>query len=450
MIINFKRLQDLYTKEGARYAFEILTKELLNSELGIVRSVGVHSGDNGIECYLGNLDSKPTIFQCKYFPEAILDPQKQQIRESFQRISNNKDIDCEKWILCVPKDLSYDENKWFDEWKKKQTISIELYDESYLRGLLNKHVHVRDQYFQNTNVELLKQIIEVLSKINSGLETSLTKRKKPDLELGIIANNDEFFYNEMIIPVFVDYRKVFEENIKENNFISVDAVIKYIQKLGRSIDPKIEIEKLAIKLHESYNKSYEYYSNSMKQYSIKRSNLENENYIVFCVNNKGSVPASNVSVRIYFPENIDVEVIKFDKNQKTEKIEIPDLPNMDSLIKIELEDKIDQGFIYPFNVPVPTINANFDFLNISSKNPVRNKINYDSKKKIASFWLKRVSHGNRYDHHLENLKIKINSNEIVDLKYEIICDEYEEYIEGTFKLIQDSNATKKNPFDQFE
>jgi hypothetical protein len=175
--------------------------------------------------------------------------------------------------------------------------------------------------------------------------------------------------------------------------------------------------------------------------------LGNESYVVFCVKNKGSVPASNVSVKIYFPENLDVDVIKYDKNLKQKKMEIPNLPNIDSLIKLELEGKMNNEFKYPFALPMPLILPKLDF---PIKNAVRDKINYNPQKKIASFWLKRVSHGNRYDHHLENIKFVINSSEIVDLKYKVICDEYEEFTEGTFKLIQDSNATEKKPFDQFE
>jgi hypothetical protein len=294
---------------------------------------------------------------------------------------------------------------------------------------------------------LLKQIIGGLSRINDGLEASLTQQKKPLLELGIIANNDELFFEEMTIPVFVDYRNLLKEKIKERTFKSNDEVIEYIQKSGILIDSNIEIKKLSQHVIELYNKRYEFYSKSLHEYCVEHSKLGNESYVVFCVKNKGSVPASNVSVKIYFPENLDVDVIKYDKNLKQKKMEIPNLPNIDSLIKLELEGKMNNEFKYPFALPMPLILPKLDF---PIKNAVRDKINYNPQKKIASFWLKRVSHGNRYDHHLENIKFVINSSEIVDLKYKVICDEYEEFTEGTFKLIQDSNATEKKPFDQFE
>ncbi|MCG6154107.1 hypothetical protein [Leptospira bandrabouensis] len=452
MITNFKKLQDLYTKEGARYAFELLVKDLLNSENGPIRSVALNQGDNGIECYLGSLDDKSIIFQCKYFPEQINKSQQNQIRESFNRIKNNKDLKCEKWILCIPKDLNFDENAWFDTWKSKQTIPIELYDESFLRHLLNKHHSIRDHYFQNSNIDLLKSIIQELYRVNISLENLIAKRRTPDLKLGIITNGDEFSTDKINILPFSDYKLLIEENISKPELLTIDDAIKYIQTKNNQQIKTDEISQIADRLFTSYTKHYTTYQNSIqKHYQLVAEQL-NKSFFVFFVENNGTVPASNISVKIKFPQNLFVTEMEYSKNFEKKDYYLINPPNVETILNDILEDDEETiPLLYPFYdinkfnqikpLPLPSL---------FSKNAVRDKIKYNEKTHIAHFWLNRVSHAGRYDFHIDALSVRLKNSDNISLKYTIICDEYENFVEGELKFEFTKETTQKLPFDQFK
>lgn len=456
MITYFKKLKELYTNEGARYAFELIIKDLLNSELGIVRSVSLYPGDNGIECYQGNLEEKTVIFQCKYFPDLIENSQKDQIRDSFNKISKNTNLKCEKWILCLPKDLNYEENIWFDQWRKKQSIPIELYDESYFRNLLNKHTSIRDNYFQNTNTELLKNIITELCSVNRYLENLITKPKIPNLKLGIITNENEYWIDNITLPPFNDPILIFDQIRTEKIISSKDDAIKYI-KSAKSLD-KIpdDIESLSKKLYEEYNKSYADYELALETYSRRKSTNFNESYIVFYVENNGNIPASNIRVSIQFPDTISVLESEFNDDyfsRKKEKNEIqPSPPNIDKILNNVLED---DGTDFP-NLTILGGFNKFDFTtklsipDLHSKNAVRGKIHYNKEKHTASFWLNRVSHGGGYDTHTKAILIELRSSEISPIKYKIICDEYEDFVEDEIKIEFSTESVEKKPFNQFK
>ena len=68
---------------------------------------------------LGGID----IYQCKFFPLGLGESQKEQIRRSFRtrRDSDKFKVKCS--TLCLPRDLSTDERKWFDQWRAKETGS---------------------------------------------------------------------------------------------------------------------------------------------------------------------------------------------------------------------------------------------------------------------------------------------------------------------------------------
>ncbi|PJZ43802.1 hypothetical protein [Leptospira brenneri] len=453
MIINFRKLQELYTKEGARYAFELLVKDLLNSENGPIRSVALSQGDKGIECYLGSLEEKSVIFQCKYFPDQINESQKNQIRESFNKIKNNKDIKCEKWILCIPKDLNFDENVWFDTWKNKQTIPIELYDESFLRHLLNKYHSIRDHYFQNSNIDLLKTIIQELYRVNISLENLIVKERTPDLRLGIITNGDEFSTDKINILPYADYKLLIEENISKPELITIDNAIEYIQSKENQRIKTEEISQIADRLFTSYRKHYTKYQNSIQNHYQLVAEQLNESFFVFFVENNGSVPASNISVKIKFPQNLFVTEAEYSDKFKKKEYDLIDPPNIESILNDILEDDED---IIPFFQPLYDL-SKFNKIKpmilpglFGKSQQVRDKIKYNEKTQIAHFWLNRVSHAGRSNFHIDALYVRLKNSDNITLKYKIICDEYENFVEGELSFEFTKETTQKLPFDQFK
>jgi len=156
MAIKLTHLQLIYGPAGAREKFEELAVHLIRSERPEVERIRIVRGDGGIDAHEGCLADPAgvDVYQVKFFPEAIGDSQKAQIRDSFTRICTNKDFKAKTWTLCLPIDMSLEEKKWFDEWRANQKDSgIEIrpvWSAVHLEGLLyqEKNSHLREQFFR--------------------------------------------------------------------------------------------------------------------------------------------------------------------------------------------------------------------------------------------------------------------------------------------------------------
>ena len=130
MEYDFKYLVAKYTLPGAREKFEKICIEVFQEEFGpSTKEVMVSQGDDGIDVLVGDLDDRPSIYQCKFFIDGIGDSQKQQIRESFRKVII-KHPNISSWYLCVPIGLKINELSWWSSWKSemkaKYKIKIEL------------------------------------------------------------------------------------------------------------------------------------------------------------------------------------------------------------------------------------------------------------------------------------------------------------------------------------
>jgi hypothetical protein len=133
----FEQLENLDSVSEPRQAFEdIVTSILLDCGYTDGR-VKVFRGDGGIDAFKGSLakGGKLTVYQSKYFTGPWGDSQKQQIRESFASVK--KDFQLKKWFLCTPSRPTKEDLRWFDTWRKKQGVPIELIDGDDLVKMLN-------------------------------------------------------------------------------------------------------------------------------------------------------------------------------------------------------------------------------------------------------------------------------------------------------------------------
>lgn len=136
MEYDFKYLVDRYTLPGAREKFEKICIEIFQEKIGpLAKEAAVSQGDDGIDVLVGDLDDRPSIYQCKFFIDGIGDSQKQQIRESFRTVIT-KHPNISSWYLCVPIGLKINELSWWSRWKSKMQaehkIKIELCDGAFL------------------------------------------------------------------------------------------------------------------------------------------------------------------------------------------------------------------------------------------------------------------------------------------------------------------------------
>jgi hypothetical protein len=173
MPVNLRHLEILYGLVGARDKFEEMTIHLIRSKHPTARRVRIVRGDGGIDAHDGSLADPDgvDVFQIKYFPISIDESQRNQIRESFKRVRESKDFTTKSWTLCLPIDMSVDEQLWFDEWAAKQSSSgIEIRPvwgaiEIERLLVLPANQDVRETYFQQEHMQLLREMKDHLRQL---------------------------------------------------------------------------------------------------------------------------------------------------------------------------------------------------------------------------------------------------------------------------------------------
>ena len=158
MTINIRQLEiQAGTVEGARTLFEKLIVHLMKVQYKDAKRIQSERGDWGIDAIKGELSSGTCIvWQAKYFINGIDEPQKKQIRNSFEQVvkkSKEKGFKINTWYLCIPCSLSPEATKWWESWHKKKTketnIRIGLIDETEIEARLmtSDAEHIRLGFF---------------------------------------------------------------------------------------------------------------------------------------------------------------------------------------------------------------------------------------------------------------------------------------------------------------
>lgn len=132
------------SNEGGRTDFHRMLSALVGVANPTATDIRPDPGDWGIDVFVGSLIDRISIWQSKYFYDAIGDSQKQQIRKSFASAMKNAQThgyEVEAWTLCVACEMSAPERQWWDrkvrEWQKDYPkLSIELWDATRIRRLL--------------------------------------------------------------------------------------------------------------------------------------------------------------------------------------------------------------------------------------------------------------------------------------------------------------------------
>lgn len=114
-----------------------------------------HPGDWGIDCFVGSIDDQLLIWQAKYFPDGLEAAQKAQIRKSYTSASNaaaKQGFTFTSWTLVIPCELSPDEHKWWNRFKKDREadgVAIELWQANQVQAMLRspEGADVRAEYF---------------------------------------------------------------------------------------------------------------------------------------------------------------------------------------------------------------------------------------------------------------------------------------------------------------
>ena len=149
-------LTDSGDDAAARTRFQRLVTDLVMVRLPGASEVAFPGGgDWGIDTYVGNLDADIVVWQSKFFT-SWGKTQQGEIRDSFKQVREKaveQGFTASAWTLCVPSVLPPDQQKWFDNWSKKQSretgIRIELWNGAQIRAALQQPDanHLRLLYF---------------------------------------------------------------------------------------------------------------------------------------------------------------------------------------------------------------------------------------------------------------------------------------------------------------
>lgn len=121
-------------------------------------------GDGGIDILDPVGDGRVDVYQVKYFPTALTDSRKDQIRRSMRRLAGNPRVEVRKWYLVLPLNPSADEHEWFERYLHKCGVTGEWFGLSKLEGLAAAHQDVIDYYVRDGR-ERLEKSIEQLRKL---------------------------------------------------------------------------------------------------------------------------------------------------------------------------------------------------------------------------------------------------------------------------------------------
>jgi hypothetical protein len=183
----YQRLKEIDPHTFQILCFHILKERQPGLEL---RHVDGAAGDEGLDVFAGELESQPTIWQCKSFVR-IGESQKDQIRGSLKTALAK--FSPRHWILCLSVDMDSKTQRWFEKWKNSHAkrVKIGLFSASDIVHELLHRRTIRNHFFPNAvlDTDELKRIIkrtgelrldEVETLTESNLEEFVERLKERD------------------------------------------------------------------------------------------------------------------------------------------------------------------------------------------------------------------------------------------------------------------------------
>lgn len=174
-----QRLKELDSNTFERLWFHILKDKYSDIT---PRHVDGSGGDEGLDVYAGELRGKPTIWQCKSFPNGVGKSQRAQINNSLKAAL--KHFRPRTWILCLSIDMDAKASRWFErlQHSHRSRVSIGLISAS---DILHELIHrrtIRNHFFPGAAIDPieLKKIVSKSGELNTEELESLTENNLED------------------------------------------------------------------------------------------------------------------------------------------------------------------------------------------------------------------------------------------------------------------------------
>jgi hypothetical protein len=156
MQIDFRQISGPRGSKADNFA--LLCEQLVMAEWPNANPVEGRGGDEGIDCYIGQIDGEMNVFQFKYFLDGIGRSQKTQIMKSLETVLCLHQP--QTWTLVIPVNMNIHQQRWFASLSKKYTnIRIDWWGETKLISLLSKHIGIAQSFFDPPDAPLLREMI---------------------------------------------------------------------------------------------------------------------------------------------------------------------------------------------------------------------------------------------------------------------------------------------------
>ena len=139
-------------KDSKADNFEMACAQLVEMEFPGATRVRPNPGDSGIDVLVGSIDDPQIVFQSKYFINGVGKSQREQASRSLRRLLQDG-IYPRKWVLCIPVDLSVDEQVWLRQFGRRHSRRVECWGETKLLNLLCKYREIARVYFPRSVVD---------------------------------------------------------------------------------------------------------------------------------------------------------------------------------------------------------------------------------------------------------------------------------------------------------
>ncbi|WP_160162914.1 hypothetical protein [Natrinema limicola] len=120
-------------------------------EAANITTIDGSGGDDGIDCFRGEIDGEITIFQHKYHTGRLEYTQKRQISDSLDR-AQEEHSGLEKWILLIATEFTPTEHEWFQEEivSPNSGIDIEYWNKPKIENRLIQYDFLIERYFNES------------------------------------------------------------------------------------------------------------------------------------------------------------------------------------------------------------------------------------------------------------------------------------------------------------
>ena len=161
----YQRLKEMDPDTFQRFCAQLLRERHPEQE---IRHVEGASGDEGLDVFEGELSGKPTIWQCKAFPNGVGKSQKEQIRKSLKTAL--KKFSPSYWILCLSVDLDSKTSRWFEKLKKSYASKVTI-GEMFATEIVNEVLHrknLKNHFFPHASLDVneLKRLAARTGEMN--------------------------------------------------------------------------------------------------------------------------------------------------------------------------------------------------------------------------------------------------------------------------------------------